>query len=188
MEWLMGVSVCLGVCLCDCLFVWEGVVFASPRCTSHFSSVELRDWDFVYVLMRLFLCGAVSLWREEPWCRSLCSIMSLRVVRALASTWLGNCNCIALVSMNVCSPLPPRVWMWQRWVAYLTSQGLSVQVVCVRPRLTCVIPWGISGVVAIKGTWSTSSSNEEFKAAYSLASYASRMVFFKSILYIWEYI
>ena len=32
--------------------------------------------------------------------------------------------------------------MWQCWVAYLTSQGLSVQVVCMRARLTCVIPWG----------------------------------------------
>ena len=70
----MGVSVCLGVCLCDCLFVWEGVVFASPRCTPHFGSVELRDWDFVYVLMRLFLCGAVSLWRSHDvaLCAALC--------------------------------------------------------------------------------------------------------------------
>ena len=30
--------------------------------------------------------------------------MSLRVVRVLASRWLGDCNCIALVSVNVCSP------------------------------------------------------------------------------------
>ena len=30
--------------------------------------------------------------------------MSLRVVCILASRWLGDCNCIALVSVNVCSP------------------------------------------------------------------------------------
>ena len=35
--------------------------------------------------------------------------MSLRVVRALASRWLRNCNCIALLSMNVCSPPPSSV-------------------------------------------------------------------------------
>lgn len=65
-----------------------------------------------------------------------------------------------MVSVNVCSP--PSV-DGQCWAAYLTSKGLSFQVVWVRPRLTCDSLEGL-GVVAIKGTWSTSFSNVEFKA------------------------
>ena len=80
----MGVSVCLGVCLCDCLFVWEGVVFASPRCTSHFGSVELRLGFCICVDETLSLWSCVIVERG--------AMMSLSVRHYVFKG--GACSCI----------------------------------------------------------------------------------------------
>ena len=95
--------------------------------------------------------------------------MSLRVVCILASRWLGDCNCIALVSVNVCSP--PSVDVAVLGCIFDISRLVSPSSVYEGTIDVCDSLGWVSGVVAIKGTWSTSFFfffpsfyNVEFKA------------------------